>query len=227
MSVTFLVYVSPLQCTFGVLQAGSYGVPQTRRRAIIMAAAPGYTLPMFPEPTHCFARRACQVNVQVDDTKVSLKVVFPIWKPWPYVSNSTFTHSFLSYLCRRFIFWCMEITTNTTFLLIYFMANFEIAIIYGTYLRIRIVLWQIAVCELKGSSYQCMFLFDWTYYKIISQTYNANAIKTVSGSQSRSDLYFDVLIFLSWGEVCAKARLNAVQTEAGSADSTLSCRCLL
>jgi site-specific DNA-cytosine methylase len=29
------------QCTFGVLQAGSYGVPQTRRRAIIMAAAPG------------------------------------------------------------------------------------------------------------------------------------------------------------------------------------------
>ncbi|KAH8038928.1 hypothetical protein HPB51_004040 [Rhipicephalus microplus] len=29
------------QCTFGVLQAGNYGVPQTRRRAIILAAAPG------------------------------------------------------------------------------------------------------------------------------------------------------------------------------------------
>ena len=59
------------QCTFGVLQAGSYGVPQTRRRAIIMAAAPGQKLPMFPEPTHCFARRACQLTVVVDDTKVS------------------------------------------------------------------------------------------------------------------------------------------------------------
>jgi site-specific DNA-cytosine methylase len=65
------------QCTFGVLQAGSYGVPQTRRRAIIMAAAPGQKLPMFPEPTHCFARRACQLTVVVDDTKVSYNVLPP------------------------------------------------------------------------------------------------------------------------------------------------------
>ena len=61
------------QCTFGVLQAGNYGVPQTRRRAIIMAAAPGQKLPLFPEPLHCFARRACQLTVVVDDTKVSCR----------------------------------------------------------------------------------------------------------------------------------------------------------
>ncbi|XP_065183686.1 DNA (cytosine-5)-methyltransferase 1-like [Sycon ciliatum] len=57
------------QCTFGILQAGSYGVPQTRRRAIIMAAAPGEKLPRYPEPTHVFSPRACQLSVMVDDKK--------------------------------------------------------------------------------------------------------------------------------------------------------------
>ncbi|XP_027811054.2 DNA (cytosine-5)-methyltransferase 1 isoform X1 [Marmota flaviventris] len=57
------------QCTFGVLQAGQYGVAQTRRRAIILAAAPGEKLPLFPEPLHVFAPRACQLSVAVDDKK--------------------------------------------------------------------------------------------------------------------------------------------------------------
>ncbi|NXN16252.1 DNMT1 methyltransferase, partial [Indicator maculatus] len=57
------------QCTFGVLQAGQYGVAQTRRRAIVLAAAPGERLPMFPEPLHVFAPRACQLSVVVDDKK--------------------------------------------------------------------------------------------------------------------------------------------------------------
>ncbi|KFV99448.1 DNA (cytosine-5)-methyltransferase 1, partial [Fulmarus glacialis] len=64
------------QCTFGVLQelslpsrAGQYGVAQTRRRAIVLAAAPGEKLPMFPEPLHVFAPRACQLSVVVDDKK--------------------------------------------------------------------------------------------------------------------------------------------------------------
>ncbi|XP_063239030.1 DNA (cytosine-5)-methyltransferase PliMCI-like [Bacillus rossius redtenbacheri] len=57
------------QCTFGVLQAGSYGVPQTRRRAIILAAAPGEQLPNYPEPLHVFSPRACQLTVMVDDKK--------------------------------------------------------------------------------------------------------------------------------------------------------------
>lgn len=57
------------QCTFGVLQAGNYGVPQTRRRAIILAAAPGEKLPLYPEPQHVFAPRACQLTVMVDERK--------------------------------------------------------------------------------------------------------------------------------------------------------------
>ncbi|XP_039753119.1 DNA (cytosine-5)-methyltransferase PliMCI-like isoform X2 [Pararge aegeria] len=54
------------QCTFGVLQAGNYGVPQTRRRLIILAAAPGYRLPSYPEPTHVFSRRACSLTTTID-----------------------------------------------------------------------------------------------------------------------------------------------------------------
>ena len=57
------------QCTFGVLQAGSYGVSQTRRRAFILAAAPGEKLPSFPEPTHVFNRRGCQLSVVVGGRK--------------------------------------------------------------------------------------------------------------------------------------------------------------
>ncbi|XP_062975632.1 DNA (cytosine-5)-methyltransferase 1 isoform X2 [Elgaria multicarinata webbii] len=67
------------QCTFGVLQAGQYGVAQTRRRAIVLAAAPGEKLPMFPEPLHVFAPRVCQLSVVVDDKK--------------FVSNITRTYS--------------------------------------------------------------------------------------------------------------------------------------
>ena len=48
-----LVYMG-YQCTFGVLQAGQYGVPQTRRRIFLIAAAPGEVLPHYPEPTHVF-----------------------------------------------------------------------------------------------------------------------------------------------------------------------------
>ncbi len=58
------------QCTFGVLQAGQYGVPQTRRRAIILAAAPGEVLPCYPEPTHCFSPRGVQLTVVIDERKV-------------------------------------------------------------------------------------------------------------------------------------------------------------
>ncbi|KAM7308501.1 DNA (cytosine-5)-methyltransferase PliMCI-like [Ixodes scapularis] len=57
------------QCIFGILQAGNYGVPETRRRAIILAAAPGEKLPLYPEPKHVFASRACQLSVVVDDRK--------------------------------------------------------------------------------------------------------------------------------------------------------------
>ncbi|CAN7976045.1 unnamed protein product, partial [Ixodes persulcatus] len=42
------------QCCFGVLQAGSYGLPQDRKRLVILAAAPGELLPRFPEPKTSF-----------------------------------------------------------------------------------------------------------------------------------------------------------------------------
>ncbi|GLV37979.1 Lysine demethylase 2 [Carabus blaptoides fortunei] len=59
------------QCTFGILQAGNYGVPQSRRRLIILAAAPGEVLPHYPEPMHVFNRRATQLKVMVDNCKYS------------------------------------------------------------------------------------------------------------------------------------------------------------
>nr|ALB00263.1 DNA (cytosine-5)-methyltransferase [Tigriopus japonicus] len=53
-------------CTFAVLQCGSYGVPQTRRRLILLASAPGYELPEFPEPQHVFTNTP--LSVQIDNT---------------------------------------------------------------------------------------------------------------------------------------------------------------
>jgi DNA (cytosine-5)-methyltransferase 1 len=43
------------QVAYSVLQAGHYGVPQSRKRLIIIAAAQGEPLPLFPEPTYVFA----------------------------------------------------------------------------------------------------------------------------------------------------------------------------
>ena len=54
------------QCTFGILQAGSFGVPQTRRRAILLAAAPDQVLPKYPEPRHVFDRKSMKLSVVVD-----------------------------------------------------------------------------------------------------------------------------------------------------------------
>lgn len=52
---------------------------QTRRRAIILAAAPGEKLPLFPEPLHVFAPRACQLSVVVDDKKFVSNITR--WEP--------------------------------------------------------------------------------------------------------------------------------------------------
>lgn len=61
-------------------QAGQYGVAQTRRRAIILAAAPGEKLPRYPEPLHVFAPRACSLSVVVDDKKyVSNVTRYLLW----------------------------------------------------------------------------------------------------------------------------------------------------
>ena len=39
-------------------------------RAILIAAAPGEKLPLYPEPTHTFSSRGMQLTVQIDDKKV-------------------------------------------------------------------------------------------------------------------------------------------------------------
>ena len=58
------------QCSFGILQAGHYGVAQTRRRCILLAAAPGYKLPKYPEPTHAFAHKGSgSLRVKIDNTE--------------------------------------------------------------------------------------------------------------------------------------------------------------
>ena len=46
------------------MQAGNYGVPQTRRRCILLASAPGYTLPLYPEPLHTFSQTPLSVNIK-------------------------------------------------------------------------------------------------------------------------------------------------------------------
>jgi DNA (cytosine-5)-methyltransferase 1 len=42
------------QTRFAVLNAAFYGVPQSRKRLFIWAAAPGAPLPQWPRPRHAF-----------------------------------------------------------------------------------------------------------------------------------------------------------------------------
>ena len=44
-------------------------------RAIILAVAPGLKLPSYPDPTHVFSPRACQLTVVIDDKKVSGRIM--------------------------------------------------------------------------------------------------------------------------------------------------------
>jgi DNA (cytosine-5)-methyltransferase 1 len=51
------------QVRFGVLNAGNYGVPQSRKRTIIWAAAPGEHLPKWPTPSHVFHSPQLTINL--------------------------------------------------------------------------------------------------------------------------------------------------------------------
>ncbi|XP_072988896.1 DNA (cytosine-5)-methyltransferase 1B-like isoform X2 [Typha latifolia] len=51
------------QVRFGILEAGAYGVSQSRKRAFIWAAAPGETLPEWPEPMHVFASPELKISM--------------------------------------------------------------------------------------------------------------------------------------------------------------------
>ncbi|CAG7872344.1 unnamed protein product [Brassica rapa] len=51
------------QVRFGVLEAGAYGVAQSRKRAFIWAAAPGEVLPEWPEPMHVFGTPELKIKL--------------------------------------------------------------------------------------------------------------------------------------------------------------------
>ncbi|KAH9684623.1 DNA (cytosine-5)-methyltransferase [Citrus sinensis] len=53
--VDFICGGPPCQVRFGVLQAGAYGMSQSRKRAFIWAASPEETLPEWPEPMYVFS----------------------------------------------------------------------------------------------------------------------------------------------------------------------------
>eukprot|EP01018_Ginkgo_biloba_P018917 Gb_24436 [translate_table: standard] len=54
------------QVRFGVLQAGNYGVSQSRKRAFIWAASPKESLPEWPEPMHVFASSQLKITLPGD-----------------------------------------------------------------------------------------------------------------------------------------------------------------
>ncbi|CAM0870689.1 unnamed protein product [Alopecurus aequalis] len=51
------------QVRFGILEAGAFGIAQSRKRAFIWAAAPGEILPDWPEPMHVFASPELKINL--------------------------------------------------------------------------------------------------------------------------------------------------------------------
>ncbi|RWS05273.1 DNA (cytosine-5)-methyltransferase 1-like protein [Dinothrombium tinctorium] len=59
------------QVRVGVLQAGNFGLPQSRRRAIIIAASPHRKLPALPKPLHVFSQRLCQLSFVIDGKRYS------------------------------------------------------------------------------------------------------------------------------------------------------------
>ncbi|KDP24228.1 hypothetical protein JCGZ_25885 [Jatropha curcas] len=51
------------QVRFGILEAGTYGVSQSRKRAFIWAASPEDILPEWPEPMHVFAAPELKITL--------------------------------------------------------------------------------------------------------------------------------------------------------------------
>ncbi|GMH24456.1 hypothetical protein Nepgr_026299 [Nepenthes gracilis] len=51
------------QVRFGILEAGAFGISQSRKRAFIWAASPEETLPEWPEPMHVFAGPELKVTL--------------------------------------------------------------------------------------------------------------------------------------------------------------------
>ncbi|CAK9171993.1 unnamed protein product [Ilex paraguariensis] len=54
------------QVRFGILEAGAYGVSQSRKRAFIWAASPEETLPEWPEPMNVFAGPELKITLNAN-----------------------------------------------------------------------------------------------------------------------------------------------------------------
>lgn len=52
-----------MQVRFGVLNAGNFGVSQSRKRTFIWGVAPGSVLPEWPQPLHVF--RSPQLTIKL------------------------------------------------------------------------------------------------------------------------------------------------------------------
>lgn len=66
-----------LQIRFGVLNAGNFGVSQSRKRTFIWGVAPDNLLPEWPKPQHVFRSSQLTINlpgnVQVSPSNPSSK----------------------------------------------------------------------------------------------------------------------------------------------------------
>ena len=58
---------------FGVLEAGTYGVSQSRKRAFIWAASPNETLPEWPEPMHVFSGPELRISLTGDEQYAAVR----------------------------------------------------------------------------------------------------------------------------------------------------------
>lgn len=52
-----------VQVRFGVLNAGNFGVSQSRKRTFIWGVAPGNVLPEWPKPQHVFRSSQLTINL--------------------------------------------------------------------------------------------------------------------------------------------------------------------
>ena len=48
---------------FGILEAGAFGVSQSRKRALLWAASPEAVLPEWPEPMHVFSAPELKITL--------------------------------------------------------------------------------------------------------------------------------------------------------------------
>lgn len=61
------------QVRFGILEAGAFGVPQSRKRAFIWAASPEEVLPDWPEPMHVFAAPELKITTSANSQYAAVR----------------------------------------------------------------------------------------------------------------------------------------------------------